>query len=295
MKPREKKSKESKENVVITERLNKMISHRSPYSRREADELIFSGLVKVNHEVVTEPGRQVSLDDKITVKGKSLDNPDKPITVIVYNKPYGQIVSKNDPEGRPTVYDTLGAKFKGFIPIGRLDWASEGLLLLTDSPKAAQALMESPLERVYNVKIEGTLTEGMEKAMKEGLELKDARAGGHAKSAIKEMTFAPFFAYRLMQETPKHSKLKIAIGEGKNREIRRFFAHFGRTVVKLKRVSYGGIELNAVPTGKTRYLTKDEYAHLRSFLKDWDKKEISKSGLDMIIPTKHKDDNGKSE
>ncbi len=81
------------------------------------------------------------------------------------------------------------------------------------------------------------------------------------------MTFAPFYAYRIQKNQGDYSILKIAIGEGKNREIRRFFAHFGAEVVDLKRLAYGGIELNNLPVGKTRYLTRGEYANLREFIK----------------------------
>ncbi len=254
-------------------RLNKYISHNTTYSRREADRLIEQGLVKVGNKVVKEPYYDVKQNDKVYVKGK-LIKPKAGYTVIVYNKPKGELVTKKDPRGRKTIYDTLPSKFRHFIPVGRLDFASEGLLLLTDSPKVAKALMEGDLPRVYNVKIKGEVTPQMEEAMREGLELADARAGGHEKSDIVAMEFAPFFAYRIDKNAPTYSKLKVALTEGKNREIRRFFAHFGKDVLNLKRVEYGWIKLNALPTGKTRYLSKKEYAKLREFLKEfYDKSE----------------------
>ena len=88
-----------------------------------------------------------------------------------------------------------------------------------------------------------------------------------------EMTFAPFYAYQVQKNRHDYSILKIAIGEGKNREIRRFFAHFGADVVDLKRLSYGGIGLNNLPTGKTRFLTRSEYSSLRDFIKEEEKKQ----------------------
>ena len=250
-------------------RLNKYISHNTTYSRREADRLIQEGHVKVNRKVVTEPFYDVQDGDKVFLKGK-LVKPKGEYTVIVYNKPKGELVTKKDDRGRRTIYDSLPAKFKHFIPVGRLDFASEGLLLLTDSPKVAQALMEGDLPRVYNVKIKGEVTPQMEQAMREGLELADATAGGHEKSKIESMRFAPFFAYRIDKNAPTYSRLKVALREGKNREIRRFFAHFGKDVVDLKRVEYGWVKLNALPTGKTRYLTKDEYKKLKAYLKEVD-------------------------
>ena len=249
-------------------RLNKYISHNTTYSRREADRLIEQGFVKVGRKVVKEPYYDVKQNDKVFIKGK-LIKPKAGYTVIVYNKPKGELVTKKDPQGRKTIYDSLPKKFAHFIPVGRLDFASEGLLLLTDSPKVARALMEGDLPRVYNVKIKGEVTPQMEEAMQEGLELADAKAGGHEKSKISSMQFAPFFAYRIDKNAPTYSKLKVALTEGKNREIRRFFAHFGKDVLNLKRVEYGWIKLNALPTGKTRYLSKKEYAKLKEYLKEF--------------------------
>ena len=257
-------------------RLNKYISHNTTYSRREADKLIQEGQVKVNRQVVTEPFYDVQEGDKVFLKGK-LIKPKEEYTVIVYNKPKGELVTKKDDRGRRTIYDSLPGKFKHFIPVGRLDFASEGLLLLTDSPKVAQALMEGDLPRVYNVKIKGEVTPQMEQAMREGLELADATAGGHEKSQIRSMKFAPFFAYRIDKNSPTYSRLKVALTEGKNREIRRFFAHFGKDVVDLKRVEYGWVKLNALPTGKTRYLTKEEYKKLKAYLKEVDANDKAKN------------------
>jgi 23S rRNA pseudouridine2605 synthase len=144
----------------------------------------------------------------------------------VYNKPKGELVTKNDPRGRKTIYDGLEKKYKHFIPIGRLDYATEGLLLLTDASKVATALMNSGLQRVYKVKIKGEITPEMEAGMMNGLELQDATAGGHELSNVTSMSFAPFIAYKIQKNERNYSILKIAIAEGKNREIRRFFAHF---------------------------------------------------------------------
>jgi 23S rRNA pseudouridine2605 synthase len=254
-------------------RLNKFISHHSTYSRREADRAIQDGYVRVNGEIETNPATQVDeARDEVYISGKKVRT-DEMMTVIVCNKPRGELVTKHDPQGRRIIYDTLDKKFKHFIPVGRLDYATEGLLLLTDSPKVASVLMHSSLERVYKVKIKGPVTEAMEQAMQEGMHLEDASAGAHAKSGIEEMTFAPFYAYQVLKNRHDYSILKIAIGEGKNREIRRFFAHFGAEVADLKRLVYGGIALNNLPTGKTRYLSRSEYSNLRDFIKEEEKKQ----------------------
>jgi len=258
-------------------RLNKYISHHSTYSRREADKAIQDGYVRVNGVVETNPATQVDEQRvEVSVSGKKLA-PSQMITVIVYNKPKGELVTKSDPRGRRTIYESLAKEFRHFIPVGRLDYATEGLLLLTDSPKVATALMTSQMERVYKVKIKGPVTEAMKVAMGEGLELEDASAGAHEHSKIESMSFAPFFAYNVIKDQKDFSVLKIAIGEGKNREIRRFFAHFGADVVDLRRLSFGGIELNNLPVGKTRYLERNEYSSLRHFVDEIEKKSKAAS------------------
>ena len=250
-------------------RLNKFISHNSKYSRREADALIEEGQVKINRQVVKDFGYQVQKGDRVFVKGKEIKPKGKyELTMIVYNKPRGALVTKKDDRGRTTIYHLLPGKFRHFVPVGRLDFASEGLLLLTDNVEVATKLMESKLPRVYNIKIDKMVTDDMVKAMQEGLVLEDASAGGHEKSRVKSMEFAPFLGFKVRGVTGKYTKLKVAIAEGKNRELRRFFAHFGANVVDLKRVAYGFIELNNLPENKTRYLTKKEYDELHKFLKE---------------------------
>ena len=250
-------------------RLNKFISHNSKYSRREADKLIEEGRVKVNKQVVTNMATKVTEEDQVIIDKTVIKfEKNKMYTVIVYNKPKGELVTKSDPKGRRTVFDGLDKKFKHFLPVGRLDYASEGLILLTDSVNIANALMHSDLERVYKIKVNGPLTEELEEAMKNGLELDDASKGAHGKSNIKSMKFSPFLGYKIDSNKQNFSKLKVAINEGKNRELRRFFANFDLDVMDLKRVGYGGINLNNLPTGKSRYLSKEEYRDLRRYL--WD-------------------------
>jgi len=256
-------------------RLNKFIAHYSTYSRREADRAVQDGYVYVDGVLEDNPATQV--DERhvnVVVSGKKV-MPSDQFTVIVYNKPKGELVTKSDPRGRRIIYDSLDNKYKHFIPVGRLDYATEGLLLLTDASRVANLLMTSSLERVYKVKIKGPISEAMEMGMKKGLDLDDASAGGHELSNVTSMNFAPFFAYQIIKNKGDYSILKIAIGEGHNREVRRFFAHFDAEVVDLKRLSFGGIELNNLPTGKTRFLERSEYVHLREYLDaDRDAKKI---------------------
>ena len=247
-------------------RINKYISHNTKYSRREADELIMSGEVRNNKETIRDLSYQVEDGDKIFVKGRPIEKR-KEVTVIVYNKPKGVLVTKKDDRDRATIYHKLSGKYRHFIPIGRLDYASEGLLMLTDTPRVAEVLMESNLPRSYNIKIDKPLTPAMEQAMQEGLELEDASSGAHEKSKIKSMSFAPFEKYEVRSIGKNFTKLRVIISEGKNRELRRFFGHFDAKVLDLKRVAFGGIELNNLPTNKTRYFTRQEYDDLHKFLK----------------------------
>jgi len=247
-------------------RLNKYIAHHTKYSRREADRLIEEGEVTLNKKVLRDFAYDVQEGDHIYVKGRPV-KPSKEITVIVYNKPKGVLVTKKDDRGRATIYHKLPGKFRHFVPIGRLDYASEGLLILTDNVEVATALMESDLERTYNLKIDKPVTQEMVAAMNEGLVLDDARAGGHEKSKIYGMEFAPFAHFEIRSEGKSYTKLRVTITEGKNRELRRFFGHFDAKVLDLKRVAYGGIELNNLPTNKTRFFSRKEYDDLHKFMK----------------------------
>ncbi len=244
-------------------RLNKFISHHSTYSRREADRLIFDGKVKVNGKIIKEPGFEVEDGDKVFINNRPVKRNTK-YTCIVYNKPKGELVTKKDERGRKTIYDSLPKKFRHFLYVGRLDFNSEGLLILTDSPKVAEKLMNSDLPRVYKLRIKGPVTDEMIKSMQEGVEVSE---GAHEKSGIKTLKLNPFLNYQIIKNSEKYSTLKIALNEGKNRELRRFFAHFGSEVLDLKRLSYGWVSLNALPLGKTRYFDKKEYKLLKEFLK----------------------------
>jgi len=249
-------------------RLNKYISHNTKYSRREADTLIEAGEVTLDKRPLKEFGYEVQEDDRIFVKGKAIKVTSE-LTIIVYNKPKGVLVTKKDDRGRATIYHKLPGKYRHFTPVGRLDYASEGLLLLTDDVEVATALMESGLDRTYNLKIDKPVTKEMMDAMKEGLVLDDARAGAHEKSKIYAMEFAPFAHFEVRSEGKNFTKLRVTITEGKNRELRRFFAHFEAKVLDLKRIAFGGIELNNLPENKTRYFTRREYDDVHKFMKRW--------------------------
>ncbi|MBR7118499.1 MAG: rRNA pseudouridine synthase [Helicobacteraceae bacterium] len=249
-------------------RLNKWISHNTEFSRRQADELIKDGKVKLNNKIATFG--DIVTKERVFINGKEIKPKDNTkYSVIVYHKPKNELVSKSDDRGRRIIYDTLDSKFRNYIPVGRLDFASSGLLLLTDSKEIATKLMTSNLIRIYNLKINGKINQKVIDAMNDGLSLSDASAGAHKYSKIKAMDFAPFSFFEIIKEAESWSKIKVGIIEGKNRELRRFFAYFGLDIIDLKRVSYGFVELNALPSGKSRYLSRKDYNKLRAFLKEF--------------------------
>ena len=252
-------------------RINKYLSHHTNYSRREADVLIKDGRVKLENKVITDMSFDVHSGDKIFID-KKIVKPRTNYTVIVYNKKRGELTTTKDPMNRKTIFDTLPRKFAHFLPIGRLDFSSEGLLLLTDAPRIATALMTSTLPRTYNVKIDGFVREEMLTAMEEGITI-EGNKGAFKDTKIRVMTLEPFLSYQVSKSTATYSRLKVSIGEGKNRELRRFFGNFDREVLDLKRVSYGEFSLNNLPSGKTRYLTNKEYDYLRTIV---DKEKSSK-------------------
>ena len=274
-------------------RLNKYISHNTKYSRREADRLIEAGEVSINKQTIHQFSYEVTPEDHVFIKGKRIKQKgEHDVTVIVYNKPKGVLVTKKDDRGRATIYHKLSGKFRHFVPVGRLDYASEGLLLLTDNMDVASTLMESQLDRTYNIKIDKPLTKEMVEAMKEGLVLDDARAGAHEKSKIYAMEFAPFVSFEIRSKGKNFTKLRVTINEGKNRELRRFFAHFDAKVLDLKRVAFGGIQLNNLPTNKSRFFSKREYDDLHQFMKQMKKQKVidAKNAKNHAIQALKKED-----
>lgn len=247
-------------------RLNKFISYNSYYSRREAEAIIKEGEVKVDNQMQTNPGFEVaSSKSRVFVKGQYI-KPKANYTCIAYHKGKGELVTKKDDRGRKTIFHALSSQFRGFTPVGRLDFASEGLLLLTDAPDIATRLMTSDLEFEYRVKIKGVIKDEVFEAMETGFENVHIKRGVHEYSHIYTMSFVTFSSYAVLKNQADFSILKLRVTEGKNRDLRRFFGYFGLEVVDLRRVRYGFMELNQLKSGKWRYFTPQEYSKLRAFL-----------------------------
>lgn len=238
-----------------SERLQKIIAAAGVASRRKAEELISAGHVKVNGTVVTELGTKADPDtDHIRVNGKLLDAAERHVYLLL-NKPKGYVTTVSDPENRPTVMQLLRGVKKRVYPVGRLDYASEGLLLLTNDGGLANKLMKaaSGVPKTYVVKVAGAPTNENLENLRNGVSIStdDGRRVRTAPAAIK-----------LVKEG-NNPWYEITLIEGRNREIRRMFEKVGHHVEKIKRVRYGPLSLD-VPPGKFRELTPQEVDRLRT-------------------------------
>jgi 23S rRNA pseudouridine2605 synthase len=237
------------------ERLQKIIAAAGIASRRKAEELISAGHVKVNGTVVTELGTKADADvDHIRVDGKLLQGAQQHVYLLL-NKPKGYVTTVSDPEKRPTVMQLLRGVKKRVYPVGRLDYASEGLLLLTNDGGLANKLMKaaSQVAKTYVVKVAGTPTNEALDKLRSGVSI--LTDGGR-----REKT-APA-GIRVVKEAT-NPWYEVTLIEGRNREIRRMFEQVGHHVEKIKRVKYGPLTLD-VPPGKFRTLTEQEVDRLRT-------------------------------
>jgi len=237
------------------QRLQKIIAAAGIASRRKAEELITSGHVKVNGTVVTELGTKAdSAIDHIRVNGKLLHGAQRHIYLLL-NKPKGYVTTVSDPEGRPTVMQLIHGVKNRVYPVGRLDYASEGLLLLTNDGTLANKLMKasSGVPKTYVVKVAGTPTSDALEKLRAGVSIA-TDDGRRVRSAPAEI--------RAVKEA-NNPWYEITLIEGRNREIRRMFEKVGHHVEKIKRVRYGPLTLD-VPPGKFRELTLQEVDRLRT-------------------------------
>jgi 23S rRNA pseudouridine2605 synthase len=240
------------------ERLQKIIAAAGIASRRKAEQLITGGLVSVNGQSVTELGTKADPEtDHIRVNGKLLRGPERHIYLLM-NKPKGYVTTLKDPEHRPTVLDLLHGVGARVYPVGRLDYASEGLLLLTNDGEFANFLMKaaSHVPKTYMVKVAGTPEpEGLSK-LRAGVSIATDR-GKRVKTAPARI--------RAIKEA-NNPWYEVTLTEGRNRQIRRMFEVIGHHVEKIKRVRYGPLELDVHP-GKYRRLTPQEVSKLKAAAK----------------------------
>ena len=228
------------------ERLQKIIARAGIASRRAAEKLITAGRVTVDGEVVSELGAQADPDkNKICVDGVALTFDAEKIYILL-NKPRGYVSTAKDERGRPTVLDLVKEIPARIYPVGRLDFDSEGLILLTNDGELTNALIHPKfkVDKTYRVKISGAVTEENLNKLRAGIELDDGLT-------------APAEISRLSADV-----IEITIHEGRNRQIRRMFAAVGCTVRRLRRIKFAGLSLD-VDTGKFRRLTAAEVDALK--------------------------------
>ena len=244
-----KKSKGKGEDETI--RLNKYIANSGICSRREADDLIAQGLVMVNGEVVTEMGHKVKKTDRVVYQGKKV-NPEKPVYVLL-NKPKDFITTTDDPMERKTVMKLVeNACEERIFPVGRLDRNTTGLLLFTNDGELAAKLSHpsNEIKKIYQVTLDKPLTQKDEEQILEGFSLEDGEVKvGDMQVLSKDRTI-----------------LGLEIHIGRNRIVRRIFAHFGYEVVQLDRVMYAGLDKKDLKRGHYRFLSEQEVIRLKYYI-----------------------------
>ncbi|WP_337392870.1 pseudouridine synthase [Desulfovibrio sp.] len=234
-------------------RLNKFIAASGYCSRRKADELIFAGAVQVNGVVERSPGRRILSDDLIQVEGQQLAALPASFSYIMLHKPIQVMCTAHDPQGRPTVLDCLTAEMRRnrVYPVGRLDYFSEGLLLLTNDGELAQRLMHPRHHqpKTYDVLVRGTVPAAALATMRRGMTLAE---GEHLRPVEVESRL----------QANGHTRLRMVLHQGVNRQIRRMCRDLGLTILRLKRIRLGPLGLGDLPVGECRFLSAAETAAL---------------------------------
>jgi 23S rRNA pseudouridine2605 synthase len=225
-------------------RLNKFLADCGITSRRGADQLIGDGHVQVNGKTVYELGVRVNASaDRVTVDGKPV-RPETQKVYVIFNKPENVLTTLDDPEGRPTVADFLEKLPVRVFPVGRLDWDTEGLLLLTNDGEFAQKVMHprEEIPKTYLAKLDGKPTEHHMRRLLSGVTI----PGGRVKALHVERA--------KVGDSKQYDWIKIVIGEGKNRQVKHMFAKIGFDVKKLKRVAIGQLTLGPLQKGEYAFL-----------------------------------------
>ena len=248
--------------------MQKIMAASGIASRRKAEEIIAAGRVTVNGKVEREQGTKADAEqDEICVDGKPLKRPER-LRYFLLNKPKGYVTTVSDPEGRPTVMDLLPWGTERVYPVGRLDYASEGLLLMTNDGALAQTLMNarSHVPKIYRVKVSGKPEEKAIRRLRAGvtIELEDGRRVKTSPANIRlvEDGSQARGERRVAGGERANPWYEVTLIEGRNRQIRRMFERVGHHVEKIKRVQLGPLVLDVEP-GKFRELTKREVQELK--------------------------------
>ncbi|MFZ4858831.1 MAG: pseudouridine synthase [Desulfuromonadaceae bacterium] len=263
------------------ERLQKIISAAGITSRRASEALITNGQVAVNGIVVTELGSKADPStDTITVDGKALKISAQRLYILL-NKPPGYITALKDGQGRPLVTNLLKDVPDRVYPVGRLDYNTEGLLLLTNDGEWANRLMHPrhEIEKEYHVRVRGKVIDQQLKRMAEGVELED---GMTAPATVN-----------LVKSGEQNDWISVAIHEGRNRQVRRMCEAVSLSVVRLKRIRYGSLDLGTIRSGHFRYLTETEVRRLAGYPDKSDKTDRSDKSEQFKKRTALKQSGGK--
>lgn len=232
-------------------RLNKYLADCGVDSRRNCDEIIAQGRVKVNGKTITRLGVDVDPEnDSVSMDGRRLRQKRRDVYVMLH-KPKGVVCTAKDDKGRKTVLDLVDVKARLF-PVGRLDYDTEGLLLLTTDGQLAQTLTHPShhIPKTYVARIFGELSEEEEKSLEKGVLLDGALT---QPASVK-----------VVEKDDRTSRIEITIFEGRNRQVRRMLESVGKDVEFLKRVSVGELRLGGLSRGKYRFLTEKEINYLKS-------------------------------
>jgi 23S rRNA pseudouridine2605 synthase len=234
--------------------LNKFIAHSGVCARRDAAEMVKKGLVKVNGQLITEPGHKVSAKDEIRVNGKKIFLA-KNLIYILLNKPKDYITTTDDPQKRKTVVDLIQRATKERVyPVGRLDRNTSGLLLLTNDGELAQKLSHpsNEIRKVYHVTLDKALDKKDFDGILKGVTLEDGPAG------VDVLAYA---------DIKDKTQIGVEIHSGRNRIVRRIFEHLGYDVKNLDRVMFAGLTKKNIERGKWRFLSEKEVRDLKHFSK----------------------------
>lgn len=233
-------------------RLQKLIAQGGLASRRAAEELITEGRVSVNGRIVRELGFKADpAVDHIIVDGHSLRPRTGPATVVLLHKPKGYVTSKSDPEGRPTVMDLLPQRYRTLNPVGRLDYDTSGLLLLTDDGALLQLLTHPShgVQKTYWARVRGTVTEATITRLQSGVKLEDGKTAP-CRAAVRA-------------QTANNALVEVTLREGRNRQVRRMLEAVGHPVRALRRIRFGALDVKGLPLGAHRVLLPGEVHQLR--------------------------------
>lgn len=231
-------------------RLQKFLAEAGVASRRKSEELISQGRVEVNGQVVTTPGTKISGFERICVDGREIRHEQKKIYILL-NKPVGYISSAKDQFSRKTVLDLIGTVKERIYPVGRLDYDTSGLIILSNDGDFANKMMHPrhQMQKVYRAEIIGELSDEDIKRIENGMQIDDYKT-------------APAKIH-IVSTAAERSIIEVTIHEGKNRQVRKMFETLEHPILHLKRVAIGSIGIGGLEEGKWRYLSKNEIQGLK--------------------------------